>query len=365
MTKVQISRFQIILALTLSILGTAIVTIPFATAQFTVRDGWMTGPLFAVGGLLCASVAALFVYALPNQSITSGLIDAFGQRLGRVFGLWFLVFLYLINCTVLREGTAFVGDTILPKTPMYIIGFAGMIAVSYAVYMGAEVVMRNGEFIMPLVFIVLPILVGLSFMHMDVHNLMPVLADGWQPVLRGAITPDLTYALELLIGLQFAQALRNSRTLPKDIIIATGILTIFGTYIMVITVGVLGQSTNYLAYPLLEVVRSIRIGRNLERLDTLYVMGVMSTVLIKLTVFHYAWCEGMKDVFKLSSHRIVTLSGGLFLWAGSIVFFHSNEEMGHFIISVAPAYFVVTLICIPLLAVVVMTFRKRAKRRVC
>ncbi len=62
---------------------------------------------------------------------------------------------------------------------------------------------------------------------------------------------------------------------------------------------------------ILEVVRSIRIGRNLERLDTLYILAVMTTILIKLSVFQYAWCEGMKDVFKLSSHRIVTLSGGL------------------------------------------------------
>ena len=94
-------------------------------------------------------------------------------------------------------------------------------------------------------------------------------------------------------------------------------------------------------------------------------MGVMSTILIKLVVFHYAWCEGMKDVFKLSSHRIVTLSGGLLVWAGSIACFRSTEDVKHFMISVAPAYFVVTLVGIPLLAVLVMTLRKRAKRRVC
>ena len=95
------------------------------------------------------------------------------------------------------------GTTILPQTPIYIIGFAGMIGVSYAVYMGVEVIMRNGEFITPLALLVAPVLFALSMQHMDVHNLMPVLADGWQPVLRGTVTPDLVYGLELLIGLQF------------------------------------------------------------------------------------------------------------------------------------------------------------------
>ena len=363
MSKVQISRYQIIIALVLSILGTGIVTIPYIIAQFTVRDGWISSLLFAVGGLLSATVAALFLYSFPNRSLTLGLIDAFGPWVGRVFGVWFLVWLYLINCTTLREGAEFVGTTILPKTPIYIIGFAGAIGVSYAVYMGAEVVMRNCEFIMPLALLVALVLFALSIQNMDIHNLMPVLADGWHPVLRGAAGPDLTFALELLIGLQFAQALRNNRTLPSDMAIATGIITIVGTIIMVYAISVLGQSTTYLDFPVLEIVRSIRVGGKLERLDTLYVMGVMSTILIKLSLFHYAWCEVMKDIFKLTSYRIVALSGGLFLWAGSMACFRSEGEMMRFIIFVAPAYFVVTLVGIPLLAVMVMPFRRRAKQR--
>ncbi len=203
-----------------------------------------------VGGLLSTGVAALFVRALPNRSLICGLIDALGPWLGRVFGLWFLVWIYLVSCKTLREGVAFVGITILPQTPLYIIAFVGAIGCSYAVYMGAEVVMRNGEFITPLALIVAPALFALSMQHLDVHQLMPVLADGWQPVLRGAVTPDFTYALELLIGLQFVQALRNSRTLPKDMIIVTGVITVVGTLLVVITIGVVGQSASYLHFPI-------------------------------------------------------------------------------------------------------------------
>jgi spore germination protein KB len=294
MSKVQISRYQITLALIWSVLGTGIVTAPFIINQFVIRDAWIALLLFTVGGLLSTTVAILFVRALPNRSLIGGLIDVLGPRLGRVFGLWFLVWMYLVSCKTLREGIVFVGITILPQTPLYIIAFAGAIACSYAVYMGAEVVMRNGEFITPLAAIVAPALIALSMMHLDVHNLMPVLADGWQPVLRGAVTPDITYALELLIGLQFVPMLRNSRALPKDMIIVTGIITVVGTLLGVITIGVVGQSANYLSFPVLEVVREIRVGRNIERLDTLYILGAMSTILIKLSLFHYAWCEGIR-----------------------------------------------------------------------
>ena len=86
---------------------------------------------------------------------------------------------------------------------------------------------------------------------------------------------------------------------------------------------------------------------------------------IKLFVFHYAWCEGMKDVFKLSSHRIVTLSGSLLVWAGSIACFRSKEDVNHFMTFVAPSYFFGDVGWYPLLAVLVMAFRKREKRRIC
>jgi spore germination protein KB len=301
----------------------------------------------------------LFVRLFPSRSLTSGLIDAFGEWLGRVFGLWILVWLYLMICKSLYIGEIFVASTIMPKTPLYLLGFFGMVGFSYAVYMGAEVVMRDAEFITPLALIVAPVLIALSLQNIDVRQLQPVLADGWRPVLRGAVTPGITYALELLVGLQFVQFLRNGRTLPKVILIAAGVLTALAVLTLGISMGVIGPSISYLNYPVLEVVRTIRVGRFLERLDTLYVMGVMSAICIKLAAFHYAWCEGMKDVFKLSSHRIVALSGSLFVWAGSIACFRSEGEFKDFVTFDAPTYVLVTLVGIPLLAVAVMAFRKR------
>lgn len=58
----------------------------------------------------------------------------------------------------------------------------------------------------------------------------------------------------------------------------------------------------------------------------------------------------------------MALSGSLLVWAGSFVFFRNEGEVEHFIISVEPVYFVVTLVCIPIIAVMVMTFRKQAQR---
>lgn len=362
MSKAQISRAQFIIALIWCILGTGIVTIPSAVAQFTVRDAWISTLLFSVGGLIAVIVTSMFTRLFPNRTLTSALIDAWGPWIGRALGIWFLLCLYIANCKVVREAEVFVGTTILPKTPEYMIGAFTMIAVAYAVYNGVEVIMRDGEFITPLVMIIALILFFLSMQHMDVHELMPVLVDGWTPVLRGGIVPDVDYALELVIGLQFALFLRNSRTAAKDVGIAAGLVTIVLTLVTVLTIGVVGPSAHYLSYPVLEAVRNIRVGRFLERLDTLYVIAVISTVFVKVAVFHYAWCVGMKDVFHLSSHRVTALSGALLVWGGATVLFGNAGELQQFISYTMPFYFVVTFICIPLLAAAAMAVKVRVKR---
>jgi spore germination protein KB len=332
---------------------------PFVIAQFTVRDSWITGLLFAVGGLLAAATSALFVKVFPGRSLTGALIDAWGPWVGRLLGLWFLGYLYVTNCTVLREAQVFMGTTILPKTPVYLIGLIVVLAISYAVHLGGEVIGRDSEFITPLALLVAPLLFALSMQHFDIHHLRPVLADGWSPVLRGAVVPDLGFGLQLLIGLQFLPSLRHGRKLTLDILIATGILTVTLTLVIAITVGVVGPSMSYRSYPVLETVRSISIGNFVDRIDTLYVIGVLSTIWIKLIAFQYAWCEGMKDVFRLSSHRRLAFSGGLLMWAGSIACYRDTSDMMYQFVHMMAGYTTVTMIGLPLLAALAMVLRRR------
>lgn len=351
------------MTLTWSILGTGIVSIPTAVAQFTVRDAWLSTSCFLVGGFIAVVVTLFFIRRFPKRTLTAALVDTWGAWIGRIFGIWILLCLYVINCTVLRETEVFVGITILPKTSESTIGAAVMIAVAYAVYAGVEVIMRDGEFIMPLVMLIAPILFFLSLQHTDVHELMPVLADGWTPVLRGGVVAALAYALELLIGLQFVLFLRNGRKAAQDVGTAAGLVTVVLTLVTVVTVGVVGPSTHYITYPVLEAVRSIRVGRFIERLDTLYVIVVISMVFIKLAVFHYAWCVGMKDVFRLSSHRVTALTGALLVWGGGTAMFSSSDEVQRFVSHTVPLYFVVTFVGIPLLTVAVMAVKVGVQQR--
>ncbi|MCL6592589.1 MAG: spore germination protein [Alicyclobacillus sp.] len=362
MHRVQISRWQYFLALFWGVLGTGILTVPFSIAQWTVPDSWISGLLFSCGGLLAAGVTWGFVRSLPGCSLTQGLILTLGPWLGGACSLWFMLQLFLVNCTVLREAEWFVGTVMLPQTPEFLVGWVCVFPAAIAAALGPEVVVRNAEFLTPLALVITPLLLGLSLQHFDPRQLQPVLADGWQPVLRGAVVPVLAYGMEMLFLLQFAHLLQKPRHMPKDILWATVCLTLGLTLVIVLTVGVLGPSVQYLAFPVLETVRSIRIGRFIERIDPLYAMGILSTIFLKLSVFHSAWCEGLHDILRLRNTRAVALPGALALWAGSLTLYRSDWEQQHFIQYVAPAYLASTLFALPLLAAGVRWWQKRRGR---
>ncbi|EJY54792.1 spore germination protein [Alicyclobacillus hesperidum URH17-3-68] len=360
MSDIRISRTQLITALIWCVVGTGIVAIPTAIAQFTVRDAWISTMLFSIGGGLVALVTAVFTRFFPKRSLTHALVDALGPWVGRAFAIWFLAGLYITNCTVVREAEVFIGTTILPKTPEYVLGAFALVAVVYAVYMGIEVVMRDAEFITPLVMLIAPILFVLSMQHMDIHEVLPVLADGWTPVLRGGVVSILVYALEMIIVLQFNPFVYRSQSVARDICIATVIITVVLTTFTILTIGVVGSSTQYLSYPVLEAIRTIRVGRFLERMDTLYVIAVITTIFIKMAVCHYAWCTGMKDVFRLSSHRVTVFPGALLVWGGANVLFADADDVQQFIFYTGPAYAVCTLLLMPMLAVFVHRVRRNS-----
>ncbi|WP_026974328.1 GerAB/ArcD/ProY family transporter [Alicyclobacillus contaminans] len=363
MEKERISSTQLVVLLIWTTLGTGIVTIPYVLGLFTVRDGWISTLLSSAGGLLVTAVAWLYIRMLEMRRLTEALLRTFGPVVGRALGLWVVFWIWISNCTVLRELELFVGNTILPRTPEYVIGFLASTTFAYAVYMGVEVLARTGEFILPLSAVVGPVLIMLSLQYMDIHEMMPVLADGWSPVLRGAVVPALAYGMEFGIVLQYLHAVNHRQSVLGSLVMSTGLVSVVLTIVVAITVGVTGHSVSYLNYPVLEMVRTIRVGRFLERIDTLYVMAVMSTIFIKLGAFHYAWCEGMKDIFGLSSHRTLAVPGALSVWAGSLAVFAKAGTVEHFIITDVPSYFVFTVLVIPAVTALAAWWKQRRTHR--
>ncbi len=356
----KLTRIETLLLTFWTIMGTGILAIPFAIGHFTTRDGWLSPLFLPLPGL--AMVVVAVIYTRFNQdNLVRSLHQSLGRFIGGAIGLWYTLCLFLITATVWRELVEFMGTTVYPDTPIPILSSVLIFPISYGVFKGIKSIGSFSEFLAPLALLVTTAVVLFSTTNLHINSLFPTLADGWKPVLRGSIVPSITYALEPLVVLQLVQDLNSRKTLGRDLVLALLFVVTALVLIEVIVIGILGSSVGELTYPILEVIRAISVGDFIERLDTFYVMGVLSTIYIKLAVFHYAFCKALEELFRLSSYRVAVWSGALAAWAGSIFLFSDANSVAEFITFATPAYFILTLLCTPLLPSMRQMFRKKPR----
>lgn len=353
----QISRLQFRYLLVWIILGTGIVALPFSIAQFTVRDGWLVPLFFFLGIAFVTTVGVLFIRTFPNQSLMNGLETAFGPWIGRAAEIWMLILFLILAGTLLRELSVFVETTSLPRTPLYLISAVITVPIAFAAFQGLEVIGRLAEFLTPVALIIAVVLSVLSFQNVDFSQLRPILANGWTPVLRASLLPATTFPFEYILTLQFAKSLSDVRAFGKDMFLVGAFLSITGIGIEIIVICTLGSSVAYLNLPIVEVIRGIRIGDFVQRLDTIYIMGVMATMVIKISTNLYVMSSGVQDVFRLPSTKHIAWPAGAAVWSANIVLFPNSSALQEFIVFISPAYFGFSLVMVPLLAVLIHRVR--------
>lgn len=353
----QISRLQFRYVLLWIVLGTGITALPFSIAQFTVRDGWIVPMFFFCGIALVVAVGVLFIRTFPNQSLMNGFETAFGPWIGRAVGIWMLTLFLILSGTVLRELAVFVEIASLSKTPIYLISAVITIPIAFAAFQGLEVIGRVAEFLTPVALIIAVILAAFSLQNVSLLQLRPVLANGWTPVLRASLSSATTFPFELILSLQFVKSLRDVRTFGKDMLLVGAFLSIVGFGIEIIIISVLGPSVTYLNLPLAEAIRGIRIGQFVERLDTIYIMGVMATMVVKTSTLLYVLASGLQDVFRLPSTKNIAWPAGAAVWSANTVLFHNTPVLQEFILYTLPGYFGFSLVMVPLLAVLIYRLR--------
>lgn len=358
----QISRLQFVYLIYSQVIGLNLLIIPFMISKSVVRDSWMVGPVFILVSSMLSFVIVWFIRTFPGQTLVEGINSALGHWLGPVFTIWILIWLFVVTSNDIFETTLFVSTTLFPNTPSYIISFLLIVPVAYAVYMGLEVVGRLSEIILPVMVFITFVLLLLAYQYADISHLKPVLADGFSPILRAAMSPS-TFAMKFLITLFMVQSLQKDAPIGRDLLITSLFIGLTGLFAELTSTLVLGQIRVYSTYTVSEIVRSVSIGEFIQRLDTFYVIIIITTTFLNLAALLYSISVGIQQLFKIDSYRPFVWGSGMVVWAGSVFLFRDSQTQKYFLMHTAPGYYYFTAIVIPVLAILVHLVRKRTKYR--
>lgn len=354
----QISRLQFCFLMFWLVIGDGILMLPVTIGQFVIHDAWMVGLIFIPGAIVLSSVVHIFVRVFPGQNLIDALQTAFGSWLGRVLGVWMITWMFLNTCLIVRKETLFVTTNFFPNTPIYISAAVFMAPLIYAVFKGVEVVGRLAEIISPVAIGTTVVLYLLALQNAHISNVLPLLVDGFSPVLRGTMVPWM-YATNFIVALMMVHNLKDPLKMGKDVLISGVVVGSTGLLAEAVITLVVGQIRSSTLFPVMEVIRSTRIGYFWERLDPLYVITVITTIFLNVAALFYTLLIAVQSLFGCKSYRPFVWGGALAVWTGALFFMENSGRLLDYVTYTAPGYYFVTAVGIPVLAIAVQLVKQR------
>lgn len=327
-------------------------------AHVAKQDAWLAAVLALIVSFAILMIAWSAGPRHVNIAMPHWIEYLLGGFVGRLVNILYLFFFMLMGAVVLRHIVEIVGIAALPLTPRVVILALFALPAALAARLGIEVLARTAQiYIMISLFAFAVIVVGIG-PAVKLHKLQPILARGLGPVMTASI-PSIALFSFVMIGLWFTPYLQDRRGL----ITASGwALFMIGSLAIVSTVysqGIFGYiEMEGMLLPVLSMVRSIRLGRVIERLDVLLLSSwllasfLMAALFIYLASLQLAWIGGSRH------YRAFTFPIAALLTALGLTIARSDAQIAEFINvgSFAP-YVLLHTLGIPILLVVARLIR--------
>lgn len=287
--KAQVPTNEMTAMLIIFVATNAFLTYPRYVSRSAYEAAWMepvlSGALTLVLFLLVESLMRRF---FRNLDIVEVCKEMFGRVGAGLFAVIFAAYFLCSTAAVVREFTENVVSTVLPATPILLVGGVFMVAVAYIAYAGIEGICRTA-------FIVLPILlIGLIGVCLATMNwwhtsyLLPLWGTGVNHILAGSFEYSSIFANVLLLTIIYPHA-HNTNDMRRigivSIVVSTLLLVaLMLTYHMVFSANETGKSS----FALYRLARMIHLGPFFQRLESVFIFLWVTAATVRMAVT--LWC---------------------------------------------------------------------------
>ncbi|WP_079480337.1 GerAB/ArcD/ProY family transporter [Halobacillus salinus] len=320
MENQTISPRQFMFIVILFTIGSSILIIPTPMAAQAKQDAWISVILSVMIGLLLVFLYNKIGESAKGKTFIQASTYVFGAWFGRLFSVFYLIFIYILAALVLRNIGDFMTTQIIPETPLQFTHILFLLVVIAGAYLGVQVIGRSAEIFMPWLIILLLFMVLSISPQISIDNLKPVFGNGVVPVLKTANivvgTPFLEMVTLLMIFPYVKESKKTAHAWLLGGLMGGGVLLL----ITLLCLLVLGPDLTALnAYPTYKVGEKINIAGFLEGLEIIIAIIWMITIFFKLIVLYYASSVGIAQFLKLKDHRPLLLPLGMGMVVLSII----------------------------------------------
>jgi spore germination protein KB len=319
------------------------VTIVFPTllAVQMVQDLWIATLAGAVLALLIIIPLVFLGLKFPEQTVIQYSETILGNLPGKVVGLILVIYWLKIAADVIYAiGDAFT-LAVMPETPIWvfttIIAFMG----AYTARHGLEVIGRISFNFMAIVVLVGIMVIVLPFEAAKVKNLLPVLENGLEPLIKPVLVNLSFWAQLVVIGmlLPHLNRIRDSVRFSGYALLITGTLIVLFSITLTVVFGVTAKDLSLPAYSL---VRMIRVARFLERIEIIILISWTLAAAAKLALMLWAGSLGLVQIFGSSNYSALVYPLGIVCIIAAHLLHDNHMEYMSTLVQSAP-FIVVTV----------------------
>lgn len=303
----EITIFQYVFLIVGAQIGIGVLSLPADVAKGSGTDGWIAIILGGVLSMISSLIIVSVMEQHPEDTIFDLLPRYFGKWLGKLLSLLFSLYAALAATTVVFTSIHLVQVWVLPQTSNYWIMILFMIPGFLAARQGVRVLGRYAEIVFYMT-LWMPLLIAVPLKDGHLLHLLPVIKEGWLPIIKTVKQTILSF-----LGFELAFLLypyvKEKHLAKKGIIIANGIS--MAAFVFVTLVGFVffspDEITEYV-WPTLSLLKTIEFPF-MERFEIIFLAAYLFVLSTTGIPYIFTAVFGIAHVLEQSDHVRVLVVG--------------------------------------------------------
>jgi len=344
----RISSSQAV-ALIATIVGpTAILTGVTPLIAQAKQDAWIGGLLLILYGIVIVWLAAGLTLRFPGKTLLEIVTLLLGRPARWLLGGLYTWWLLHVTAVIVREMGEFALSAMLPRTPIMVIMGSLLVVVVFAVRGGLEVIARATQFVFPLMPLLIMGIILLAFPDFQLENLLPLLQEGFRPIVQGAFPLAGFFGEFVVAALAIFPFVADRGGIIASGILAVVLIGLFTILAAVSSIALLGPAlAAQQTFPFVRVVRFVALAEFLERLDPMLILAWFFGIAIKVMIWFYALVLTAAHWLNLSDYRPLTFPFAVIVLGLAQLLHDSVTDLSAFIVTTWTPYATVFELLIP------------------
>lgn len=173
--KENLSNRQIAFYIFGAVVGYGILSLPKQAAEYAATAGWISIIISTIITIMGMYIITFLNYTFKNMTFDEYSKILVGKFISKLFIVLFIIYLFMISSMSIRDASNIIKNSILIKTPSWIIILVLLCLCYYASSKGLQVIGRLCEFYGILIIVSTILISIVSFGEGDILNMLPVL----------------------------------------------------------------------------------------------------------------------------------------------------------------------------------------------